>query len=290
MADQPGDTGDFEVCVVTATEIRTAPATRSQATDAADGVEVTGGERRRLRNGNACIPAPGSRGMSSRRASFLDGLRAVAPVLVGVVPFGLVAGAAAVGVGLSGPQAVGLSVVVFAGASQLAAIELLDAGAPVAVVVATALVINLRMLMYSASIAPYLRELSTRWRAGIAYLLTDQAYALSVTRFGADGTVRRRWYYLGVAAPLWVVWQFCTVAGVVVGARVPESLPLSFAVPLTFLALLLPAVTDRAGAVAAVVGGAGAVLGADLPLNLGLIAGAVAGVAAGVAVEAGGDR
>ena len=228
--------------------------------------------------------------MSSRRASFLDGLRAVAPVLVGVVPFGLVAGAAAVGVGLSGLQAVGLSVVVFAGASQLAAIELLDAGAPVVVIVATALVINLRMLMYSASIAPYLRELSTRWRAGIAYLLTDQAYALSVTRFGADGTVRRRWYYLGVAAPLWVVWQLCTVAGVVVGARVPESLPLEFAVPLTFLALLLPAVTDRAGAVAAVVGGAGAVLGADLPLNLGLIAGAVAGVAAGVAVETGGDR
>ena len=235
-------------------------------------------------------PSPETGRTPSRRRSFLGGVRAVAPVLVGIVPFGLIAGAAAVRVGLSGVQAVGLSVVVFAGASQLAAIELLGSGARPAVVVATALVINLRMLMYSASIAPYFRETATRWRAGLAYLLTDQAYALAVTRFGADRPVRRRWYYLGAALPLWAVWQVCTVLGVVAGARVPDSLPLSFAVPLTFLALLVPAVTDRASGTAAVVGGAAAVLGADLPLNLGLIAGAVAGVAAGVAVETGGDR
>ena len=226
----------------------------------------------------------------SRRGSFLDGVRAVAPVLVGIVPFGLVAGAAAVRVGLSGLQAVGLSVVVFAGASQLAAIELLGSDARVAVVVATALVINLRMVMYSASIAPYFRETATRWRAGLAYLLTDQAYALAVTRFGADRPVRRRWYYLGAALPLWAVWQVCTVLGVVAGARVPDSLPLSFAVPLTFLALLVPAVTDRASGTAAVVGGAAAVLGAGLPLNLGLVAGAVGGVLAGLLVESGWGR
>ena len=225
--------------------------------------------------------------MSSRRVSFLDGVRAVAPVLVGIVPFGLVAGAAAVRAGLSGLQAVGLSVVVFAGASQLAAVELLGNDASLAVVVVTALVINLRMVMYSASIAPYFREAATRWRAGIAYLLTDQAYALSVTRFDADRPVRRRWYYLGVATPLWGVWQVCTVLGVVAGARVPESLPLEFAVPLTFLALLVPAVTDRASAVAATVGGIVAVLGAGLPLNLGLISGAVGGVVAGLLVESG---
>ncbi|PSP92613.1 branched-chain amino acid ABC transporter permease [Halobacteriales archaeon QS_1_68_44] len=226
----------------------------------------------------------------SRRGSFLGGVRAVAPVLVGIIPFGLIAGAAAVRVGLSGLQAVGLSVVVFAGASQLAAIELLGSDARVAVVVATALVINLRMVMYSASIAPYFQEMATRWRAGLAYLLTDQAYALAVTRFGADRPVRRRWYYLGAALPLWAVWQVCTVLGVIAGARVPDSLPLSFAVPLTFLALLVPAVTDRASGTAAVVGGAAAVLGASLPLNLGLVAGAVGGVLAGLLVEPGWGR
>lgn len=214
----------------------------------------------------------------------------MAPVLVGIAPFGLVAGAAAVRVGLSEVQAVGLSVLVFAGASQLAAIELLGQGAPVTVVVVTALVINLRMTMYSASIAPYFRALTTRWRAGLAYLLTDQAYALSVTRYMADEPVDRRWYYLGAAAPLWVVWQLCTVAGVVVGAQVPDSLPLEFAVPLTFLALLVPSITDSPSAAAAAVAATVAVVGADLPLNLGLLAGAVVGVLAGLAVESGVKR
>jgi 4-azaleucine resistance transporter AzlC len=193
-------------------------------------------------------------------------------------------------VGLSGLHAVGLSVLVFAGASQLAAIELFGENAPVVVVVVTVLVINLRMTMYSASLAPYLQAFSTRWRAGMAYLLTDQAYALSVAEFRADKSVDRKWYYLGTALSLWVVWQLCTVIGVVVGARVPESLPLEFAVPLTFLAILVPTITDSPSAVAAAVGGTIAVLGAGLPLNLGLITGGVVGVIAGLVVETGWTR
>jgi 4-azaleucine resistance transporter AzlC len=207
--------------------------------------------------------------------------------MVGIVPFGLVAGAAAVRVGLSGLHAVGLSVLVFAGASQLAAIELFGKNASIAVIVVTVLVINLRMTMYSASLAPYLQAFSTRWRAGMAYVLTDQAYALSVTKFRADESVDRKWYYLGTALPLWVVWQICTVVGVFVGARVPDSLPLEFAVPLTFLAILVPTITDSPSAVAAAVGGSIAVVGSGLPLNLGLITGAVTGVIAGLVVESG---
>ena len=225
--------------------------------------------------------------MSTRRGSFLDGARTVAPVMVGIVPFGLVAGAAAVRVGLSGLHAVGLSVLVFAGASQLAAIELFGKNTPAAVVILTVLVINLRMTMYSASLAPYLQAFSTRWRAAMAYVLTDQAYALSVTRFRADDSVDRKWYYVGTALPLWVVWQICTVIGVFVGARVPDSLPLEFAVPLTFLAILVPTITDSPSAVAAAVGGSIAVVGSGLPLNLGLITGAVTGVLAGLVVESG---
>lgn len=228
--------------------------------------------------------------MSSRRGSFEAGARAVAPVLVGVIPFGLVAGAAAVRAGLTGLQAVGLSVIVFAGASQLAAIELFGQDAHIAVVVVTALVINLRMTMYSASLAPHFRGLSTRLRAGLAYLLTDQAYALSITRFRAEEAVDRVWYYLGAATPLWVVWLVCTIIGVVVGARVPDSLPLEFAIPLTFLALLVPTISDSPSALAATIGGTVATVGADLPLNLGLITGAVVGVAVGLVVETGWKR
>ncbi|WP_255150784.1 AzlC family ABC transporter permease [Halorarius halobius] len=220
----------------------------------------------------------------TRRADFLEGVRTVAPVLVGVVPFGLVAGAAAVAAGLAPVQAVGLSVVVFAGASQLAAIDLLGSGAPLAVVVATVLVVNLRMTMYSASIAPHFEELTARLRTLVAYLLTDQAYALSVTRFRGR-EVSRVAFYLGTAVPLWLVWQVCTVLGVVVGANVPGWLPLGFAVPLTFLALLVPTIEDAPTGAAAAVGGGTATLGAGIPFELGLMLGATLGIVAGLAVE-----
>jgi len=219
------------------------------------------------------------------------GLRDVAPILLGVAPFALVSGAAAVDAGLSPLQAVGLSVVVFAGASQLAAIELLGNNAELLVVLATGVVINLRMLMYSASIAPHFRPFGPRVKAVCSYVLTDQAYALSVARYaGADADLdpaARRGYYLAAAGSLWVVWQLCTLAGIVVGARVPPAWGLEFAVPLVFLSLLVPATTSWPKLVAAGVGGGVAVAGAvfAVPLNLGLIAGGVAGVAAGVLAD-----
>lgn len=220
----------------------------------------------------------------NRADAFRAGVRAIAPVLLGIAPFGLIAGAAAVEVGLGLQGAVAFSVVVFAGAAQLAAIDLLGRGAPAVVVALTALVVNARHLMYSASIAPYLREEGLRWRALEAYVLTDQAFAVSVTRFAEDD-LPRRWFYLGAALPLWVVWQACTVVGALAGAHLPGWLPLSFAVPLTFLSLLVPSVRDRPTLAAAVVGGTVATLTVALPYDLGLLAGALAGVVAGVVVE-----
>jgi 4-azaleucine resistance transporter AzlC len=213
------------------------------------------------------------------------GLRDVAPLLIGIAPFGLVTGVAAVNAGLDLGLAVGMSVIVFAGAAQLAALELIRTDAPLVVIVVTAAVINLRMLMYSASIAPHFREFKAKWKGALAYILTDQAYALSIARFETEEPVEKRSYYLGVAVPIWLVWQVMTVAGVVLGASVPPSWGLEFTVPLVFLALLVPAVEDRETLVAAAVGGGGAVLGAGLPLNLGLPVGATAGVLAGAIAE-----
>lgn len=217
---------------------------------------------------------------------FSAGMRDMTPLLLGVAPFGLVTGVAAVEAGLDLAQAVALSVVVFAGASQLAALELLGRDAPLAVVVLTATVINLRMLMYSASIAPYLRSASARSRALVAYLLTDPTYALAVARYRSEATVDRTGYYLGAGITMWVVWQGATVAGVVLGTGVPEAWGLGFAVPLVFLALLVPAMEDRPSILAGLVGGAVALGGAGLPLNLGLLAGASIGVIAGLSAEA----
>jgi predicted branched-subunit amino acid permease len=221
-------------------------------------------------------------------AEIRRGVRDVAPLLLGVAPFGLVAGAAAVDAGLTPLQAVGLSVVVFAGASQLAAIDLFGSNAELLVILLTGVVINLRMLMYSASIAPHFRSLRSVWKSICAYILTDQAYALSIARYTdaeaeLDASERRR-YYLAVGGSLWIVWQCCTILGIAVGARVPDSWGLSFAVPLVFLSLLIPAVTSKPKAVAALVGGSVAVAGDvfAVPLDLGLILGGLAGVVAGV--------
>ena len=219
----------------------------------------------------------------STRRSFSAGVVAIAPVILGIIPFGLVAGVAAVEAGLGLPEAIGFSTVVFAGASQLAALDLVGAGAPVGVAVMTAVVINLRMAMYSAALAPWLADRPPSRRALASYLLTDQAFAVSVARFAESGRQRvdPLAFYLGTAVALWVTWQITTVLGVQVGAAVPDTVPLGFAVPLAFLALLVPSITDRPSLAAALVGGTVAVVGAPLPANLGMPLGAVSGVAVG---------
>jgi len=218
-------------------------------------------------------------------AAFRRGVRDVSPLLLGVAPFGVVAGIAAIEAGLTLPQALGMSTIIFAGAAQLAAIELIGQGTPLSVIIVTAIVINLRMLMYSASIAPHLTSLPARVRSGLAYLLTDQAYALSISRYRAGDTTDRVAYYLGVGVTLWGVWQITTVVGAFAQAGIPESLGLEFAVPLVFLALLVPAMEDGPTTVAGVIGGAVATAVAGLPLNLGLLVGATVGIAAGLLAE-----
>jgi 4-azaleucine resistance transporter AzlC len=219
------------------------------------------------------------------RLEFGQGVRDASPLLLGIIPFGFIAGIAAVSAGLGLPEAVGLSAIVFAGAAQLAALDLIGRDAPLAIIVVTAVVINLRMLMYSASIAPHFQELSRRLKATVAYLLTDQAYALAIVRYRNEESTPPVAYYLGVAVTLWVVWQLTTIAGVVLGTTVPDSLGLEFAVPLVFLALLVPAMEDGPTTVAGILGGTVAVGTAGLPLNLGLLVGAAAGIVAGLLTE-----
>lgn len=220
------------------------------------------------------------------------GATAMAPILLGAVPFGLVAGAAPVAAGLGGGAAVGFSTLVFAGASQLAAVDVLAGGGTALVAVLTACTINLRMVLYSASLAPSLAGEPVRRRLLVAYLLTDQAYALSITRWARDdGPEGRVPYFLGAATLLWVAWQASTVAGALVGGAVPDAVPLDFAVPLVFLVLLVPILRTVPAAVAAAVGGLTAVLAAQAGAGpLSVVAGAAAGIVAGAAAEAGAER
>lgn len=228
---------------------------------------------------------------STARQAFTDGARDVSPILLGVVPFGLVAGFAAIDAGLTVAHAVGFSVFLFAGASQLAALDLLGSGAHAAVAIGTALVINSRMLMYSASIGPQLAAVPRVRRALAAYLLVDQNYAMSVVRYrDRPEPGYRLWYFVGAGAILWLSWQVMTVAGALVGDAVLEGVPLEFAVPLTFLALLIPTITDRPTLAAALTAAGVATAGAPLPANLGMPLGALAGIAVGTALAVGGER
>lgn len=234
---------------------------------------------------------------SVTRTELVAGAKAVAPMLVGVIPFGLVAGATPATTGLGGGTSIGLSTIVFAGASQLAAADALADGGSALVAVIAACTINLRMLLYSASLAPHLTHVPLRHRLFMAYPLTDQAYAVAITRWtgeavrAAEGGAapdldRRVPYYLGAALTLWANWQVCTVIGVLIGAAVPESLPLDFAVPLVFLVLLVPTITSMPAAVAGLIGGGTAVLSGEAGAgHLAVLFGALAGIVAGALAE-----
>jgi 4-azaleucine resistance transporter AzlC len=195
---------------------------------------------------------------------------------------GVTAASSAIGGGLG----IASSSIIFAGAAQLVTIQLLDTGTSAVVVVITALVVNIRHLMYSAALAPHFSDWPRRSRILLPYLLTDQAFALSIIRYeSADDPVYKRWFFAGVGFGLWLPWQLATIAGVALGAQIPDSLGLGFAIPLVFLVLLIPAVQSRPGLLAAVVGGVTALAASHAPYGLGLVIGAVAGVAAGVAAE-----
>lgn len=220
---------------------------------------------------------------SAARPAFADGARSTGPLLLGVIPFGLILGVTAAATEIGGLLGYATSPIIFAGAAQLVTIQLVEEGAAVAVIVATALVVNSRHLMYSAVLARPFEAFPTVWRYGLPYVLTDQAFALSVVRYGSHANpVYRRWFFLGAAATLWVTWQITTGTGVLLGATVPEAWSLDFAIPLVFLALLVPVLRDRPSLGAAVVAGTVAVAAAEFPLGLGLITASLSGVAAGV--------
>lgn len=225
----------------------------------------------------------------SRARQFWRGLQAIFPLLLGVVPFGMIYGVLARQSGIPLPAAQSMSFIVFAGSSQFIAAQLLQQAVPALVLVLTIFVVNLRHALYSASVAGFTRHLSPLWKAGLAYLLTDEAYAVAVLHYQKEGSRGfQHYFFLGAGVTLWVAWQASTAAGILLGAVIPAAWELDFALPLTFIALLVPALKDRAGVAAALVGGIAAVLAFSLPYKLGILAAAMAGIIAGLLVE--GDR
>jgi 4-azaleucine resistance transporter AzlC len=225
-------------------------------------------------------------GRSEKIQSFGAGLRAVFPLLIGVFPFGLIYGTLALGAGISPLAAQLMSSVIFAGASQFIAVQLIGEGAPGLIVILTIAVVNLRHMLYSASIAPYLAHLPARWKTLSAYLLTDEAYAATILRFEREGvTPAGHWFFFGAGFGLWSTWQVSSALGIFFGALMPAAWPVDFAVPVTFIAMVVPALKDRPMAAAALTAGAVALMAYGLPFKLGLILAALVGIIIGTLLD-----
>jgi 4-azaleucine resistance transporter AzlC len=212
---------------------------------------------------------------------FLAGVRAQLPILIGVVPFGVIFGALARSAGIPPLEAQGFSVLVFAGSAQFIAAGLVAEAAPPLVVVLTILVVNLRHMLYSATMAPHFQSLPLRWKVPLAWLLTDEAFAVGSLRYRRTDVRLAHWFFLGTGLALWGSWQLSTAAGIALGGLIPASWMLDFALPLTFMALLVPTLDSRPANAAALTAAVLSVALAGLPYRLGLLLAALLGVAAG---------
>jgi len=236
--------------------------------------------------------------MHSSLKLFIAGARAELPLLVGVMPFGMIYGVLALESGLTQAQSQAMSAIVFAGSAQIVTTQMVHIGTPGLVMILTIAIVNLRHALYSASMAPYLQPLRPAWKWLLAYLLTDEAYVVTALfyqnsdrfyRPDAEQPIRpdnRHFFLLGAGLALWTSWQLSTAAGILLGAVVPESWSLDFTLALTFIALVIPNLKDRPALAAAVSAGVVALIAFSFPYKLGLMIAALAGIGLGLAVEA----
>ncbi|GHO46177.1 AzlC family ABC transporter permease [Ktedonospora formicarum] len=224
--------------------------------------------------------------MKTPRSEFLAGARGTLPILMGAAPFGLIYGVSARSAGLTISLGQAMSSIVFAGSAQFVTVQLLGAGISAGVIFVTACIINLRHALYSASLAPYMQRLSVGWKLLLCYLLTDEAYAVAITRYQqSDESPHKHWFFLGTGLALWSAWQACTAVGLILGANIPASWSLDFTLPLTFIALVVPVLKRRVDLAVAIIAGLVAVLAAHLPLNSGLLVATCASILAGSLME-----
>ncbi|MEL6768164.1 MAG: AzlC family ABC transporter permease [Pseudomonadota bacterium] len=234
---------------------------------------------------SAAAPVAATAQSPSRRG-FVAGLWASIPVYMAVIPFGVIFGTIAVEAGFSLAETMAYTIIVTAGASQLAALSVLEEGGPVLVAILTGAVVNLRMAMYSAALAVHWQGAAMLWRVPAAFFLHDQAFAVSMARYARkdEPLADRLGFYFGVGVSTTSVWILATLAGALIGSGLPDSWGLEFAVPACFLAITAPLIRGTANVAAAATSALLAVLLAGLPHGFGLIAAAAAGIAVGMAV------
>jgi predicted branched-subunit amino acid permease len=225
---------------------------------------------------------------STPKSVYWQGVRDGAPFVLVVSPFALLFGVVATEAGLNVFETLAFSIVVIAGAAQFTALQLMSDHVPTAIVLISALAVNLRMAMYSASLTPFIGGAPLWQRAAAAYLTVDQSYACSISAYeqNPEWTVPQRMrYFFGAVTPVVPMWYVMTLVGALIGTAIPKEAALDFAVPITFIALIAPMLRTMAHLVAALASVTLALVFAFLPFNLGLLVAGIGGMMAGAQTE-----
>lgn len=225
---------------------------------------------------------------TSIRSEFWAGARDILPLIMGAIPFGIIFGTLAIGAGFSPGSALAMSALVFAGSAQFIAVGMVTAGTGGLLVVLTTLIVNLRHLLYSLSLVPYVQPLSHGWKVLLGFFLTDEAFAIAIRRYEqGDRSPVKHWYHLGSSLAMYASWQLSTLLGITIGQTIPNAADwgLDFAMSATFIGMVVPYVKTKPMGIAVVVAGSVALLAYPLPHKLGLMVAAIAGITAGVVSE-----
>jgi len=220
------------------------------------------------------------------RLEFFSGVKAMLPILLGVVPFGVTYGVLALTAGLTFPAALGMSSILFAGSAQVVAVQLFSAAVAAVIMLVTISMVNLRHVLYSASLASNWKHLRSYWKWLLSYLLTDEAYAVTIIHYDQRGALPNgHWFFLGAGLTMWSAWQVSTGVGLFLGAVIPKNWPLDFTITLTFIALLVPMLKDRASVAVSITAGIVAIFTIGLPFRLNLILAVLFAVVVGLTTE-----
>ncbi|ABC27770.1 predicted branched-chain amino acid permease (azaleucine resistance) [Hahella chejuensis KCTC 2396] len=219
--------------------------------------------------------------------AFKSGAQNTIPLIVGAIPFGIVFGTLGPVNGLSFEATLCMSLIVFAGSAQFISLGLLAAGASPWLIVLTTFVVNLRHLLYAVTLIPMVRTLPQRWRAPMAFWLTDETFAVVAGRLASEHRGQFHWYYLGSALSMYLNWQLCTLLGLTLGEWVPdiENWGLDVAMAVTFIGIVAPQVVNRPRLAAVLAAGVCSVWWRDWPHQLGLFAAALTGILCGLGAE-----
>ncbi len=217
--------------------------------------------------------------MNTKFNIFLKGIIDVSPLMIPVVPFGLIFGILAIDIGFSPLATMGMSLIIFGGASQIVLLQLFSGGASALVIISSVGAVNSRHLLYGAVVSEHVSDLKLIWKIIISYFLIDQAFSRSNEYFKKNKNKNRYLHLVGGGATCWVIWQSSTFFGIIMGSAIPEKLGLSFAVPLTFLALLINDFRKMKNVIIIIISGLVATLGYNyIPYKAYVIVAALTGL------------